>query len=81
MGNTCNSGSQLAILSSLIAALIAQELTVDEQNVLGNFIVSVGSSLLTIAAQNASQTSQQAVVQLDNNSSSLARQLLSKFVE
>jgi hypothetical protein len=45
-------GEQLAILASVIASVIAQDLTTSEQNVLGNFLVTVGSALMTIAAQN-----------------------------
>lgn len=46
------SGCELVALSSLLAVMIGQGLTADEQATLGNFLSSVGSNLNTIAAAN-----------------------------
>jgi hypothetical protein len=43
--------NQYALLSALIAVLLAENLDLNQQNSLGNFIVNVGSTMLTIAAQ------------------------------
>lgn len=56
------SGQQLAILASAIAALLSEGLTVDEQNILGNFITAMGAALLTIAAAEAAQSPSETVV-------------------
>ena len=51
----CNlSPKELSILANVIALALAEEKTPDQLNVLGNFIVAVGSLLLTIAAQQQS---------------------------
>lgn len=47
-----------SLLAALIALLLSENLSADENNVLGNFIVSVGSIMLTIAAQQANLESQ-----------------------
>jgi hypothetical protein len=45
------SSDELAILSSLIAISLAEDMSVNDINLLGNFIVGVGGILLTIGAQ------------------------------
>ncbi|MDD4601098.1 hypothetical protein SDC9_04271 [bioreactor metagenome] len=42
---------ELAGLSLIIAIWVSKILTIEELNVFGNFIVAVGSIILTIAAQ------------------------------
>jgi len=42
---------QLAVLSTFIAIVISKDKSADEINVLGNLIVSIGGTMLTIAAQ------------------------------
>ena len=42
---------ELAILATVIAIVFAKKLTLDETNVYGNFLVTVGSLMLVIAAQ------------------------------
>ena len=43
-------GKELSILTGVLGAAVAEGLSADEINLLGNFIVALGSSLLTIAA-------------------------------
>lgn len=45
----------LALLSALIAVDLAKGMDLEEQNVFGNFIVAVGSIILTMAAAGAAQ--------------------------
>ncbi|GAB6150070.1 hypothetical protein [Clostridium novyi] len=52
------SAQQLAAASSLIAIILSKNLNLEEINVLGNFIASIGATLLTIAAQLAAEESQ-----------------------
>lgn len=47
----CTSPNELAILSSIFAVAISEGLNANETNSLGNFLVTVGSAMLTIAAQ------------------------------
>ncbi len=42
---------QFSLLSSLIGILLIDNLDLDQQNALGNFIVNVGQAILTSAAQ------------------------------
>lgn len=42
---------QFALLSSLVGILLIDNLDLNQQNSLGNFIVNVGQSILTAAAQ------------------------------
>ena len=44
------SGKELSILTGVLGAAISEGLTADELNLFGNFIVALGSSILTIAA-------------------------------
>lgn len=44
---------QFSLLSTLIGILLINNLNLDEQNSLGNFIVNVGQAMLTAAAQGA----------------------------
>ncbi len=48
------SAEQLAIFTNLLAIAISKGKSTDQLNVIGNFIVAVGSLLLTMAAQRAS---------------------------
>ena len=40
------------LLAAAIAILISEGLTTDEQNFLGNFLLSIGQNLATIASRN-----------------------------
>lgn len=51
---------QFTILATLIGVLLSSDLSTGEQNSLGNFLVSVGQAMLTLAAQAQLQQSQQA---------------------
>ncbi len=53
--NCNNTPIDLAILSDALAIAIAKDNSADENNVIGNFLVAVGSIILTIAAQQATQ--------------------------
>ena len=46
---------QFALLSSLLGIILKDDLNTDQQNALGNFIVNIGQSILTAAAQEQSQ--------------------------
>jgi hypothetical protein len=48
---------QLSLLATLIGLLLIDNLNVDQQKVLGNFIVAIGSLMLTAAAEMSSQQS------------------------
>lgn len=43
---------ELALLSAIIGVGISEKLGDEGQNVVGNFLVSVGSIILTVSAQN-----------------------------
>ncbi|MFL0197514.1 hypothetical protein ACJDU8_18380 [Clostridium sp. WILCCON 0269] len=43
--------NQLAVISTFIAIVLSKDKDTDEINVLGNFIVAIGGTMLTIAAQ------------------------------
>ena len=45
------SPTQLVVLSTFIALVISKDKSADEINVLGNLIVSIGGTMLTIAVQ------------------------------
>lgn len=42
---------ELATLANTIALIISKDLDVNQQNVIGNFILSIGVNLSTIASQ------------------------------
>lgn len=45
---------QFALLSTIFGLLLLDDLSIDQKNALGNFIVSVGQTILTAAAQEQS---------------------------
>lgn len=47
----CTSPEELMVLASTVAIAISEDRDVDDLNVLGNFVVAVGSLMLTFAAQ------------------------------
>lgn len=49
------SGEQLAILASVIASIIGSDLSAEENNILGNFITTIGDSLSLIASKQESE--------------------------
>lgn len=51
------SSFQLIIVAALISILLSDDQSSDELNVLGNLIVSIGSLVLTIAAQKQAKES------------------------
>lgn len=42
--------TQLALIASAVGVALAEQLNAEEQNIIGNFIVQIGSTILTIAA-------------------------------
>jgi hypothetical protein len=46
--------TELSILANMVAIILSKDRTSDELNVLGNFIVALGGTLLLIAAQQQS---------------------------
>ncbi len=48
--------NQFALIAALLGILLNLDLDTDEQNSLGNFLVSIGQTMLTAAAQAANQT-------------------------
>ena len=42
--------NKLAILSNIVAIILSTDKSSDDNNILGNFLVAVGSIILTIAA-------------------------------
>ena len=51
--------NQIILVNALISLAISDDLSADELNVIGNFIVAVGSLLLTKAAELSAQQSKQ----------------------
>jgi hypothetical protein len=47
--------NQFAILSTIFGLILQDDLNINQKNALGNFIVSIGQTLLTAAAQEQSQ--------------------------
>lgn len=45
-------GQKLVMISAIISCKLAEDLTSDEQNVLGNLLEAVGQNLLSIQAMN-----------------------------
>ncbi len=50
-----NDPIELAVLADALAVVFAAGKTADENNIIGNFLVAVGSIILTIAAAQAAQ--------------------------
>ncbi|MCR4434899.1 MAG: hypothetical protein QHH06_05120 [Clostridiales bacterium] len=48
--------NQFALVAALLGILLNLELDINEQNSFGNFLVSVGQTMLTAAAQAQNQT-------------------------
>lgn len=63
-------GDQLIILSALLALVISNDLSSDQLNTLGNYIVAVGSLMLTKAAEMQALESQQ-----DNTMAQMQQQI------
>ncbi len=49
--------NELILVNALVSLVISDDLSADELNVLGNFIVAVGSLILTKAAELSAQQS------------------------
>ena len=63
MDNCKHSAQQLALIASAVGIALAENFNTDEQNVIGNVIVQIGSTILTIAA--ATQSCESASSQND----------------
>lgn len=50
LDNCRQKATQLAIVASAVAVALAENMNAEEQNIIGNFLVQVGSTILTIAA-------------------------------
>lgn len=46
-------GIKLIAVATYFSSVLAEKLSVDDQNVIGNFLLGVGQNLLIIAAQNS----------------------------
>ena len=57
------SAEQLSVMSNILAILISKGKDVDQLNLIGNFMVSVGGLILTMAAQIQSCESKQSKMQ------------------
>jgi uncharacterized membrane protein len=55
------SPNELAVLSNAIAIILATDNSANDNNVLGNFLITVGTIIVTISAQ------QQSLETLNNN--------------
>lgn len=53
--------NEIAVLSTVVAIALSTDKSADDNNILGNFLVAVGSIILTIAAQ------QQNIASMQNN--------------
>ena len=53
---------ELAVISNIMAIALAEGNSADDNNVLGNLLVAVGSIILTIAAQQSAIESSKATV-------------------
>lgn len=63
----CSNAEQLSFIANLLAISISKGKSTDEQNVIGNFIVGVGSLILTIAAQRQfCESKQDKIKQIDD---------------
>ncbi len=47
----CLPPKEFAIVANLIGVALSEDLTVDEQNALGNLLIAVGQALVTVATQ------------------------------
>lgn len=50
LDNCLSSGQKITVLATVIATALAEGLTPDEENIIGNLIMQIGTTLLTIAA-------------------------------
>jgi len=50
MDNCRQRATQLAVIASAVGVALAEKLSAEEQNIIGNMIVQIGSTILTIAA-------------------------------
>lgn len=48
-----SNGIKLVTLSAYFASVLAEKLSIDDQNVMGSFLSAVGQNLSLIAAQNS----------------------------
>lgn len=65
MSDCGNEADELTLLAAAIAIISAKVLTIEQLNVYGNFIVAVGSLMLTIAAQEEAMKSQNKSIEAD----------------
>lgn len=69
---------ELGLLSAIIGVGVAAKLNDEEQNSVGNFLVSIGSIILTISAQGellSSDEKDKEAQELQNRISSLEKQI------
>ncbi|MBU3102387.1 MULTISPECIES: hypothetical protein [Clostridium] len=57
---------ELATLASTVAVIISKDLDVNQQNVIGNFILSMGVNISTIASQSEYLSNQEKNKNPDN---------------
>lgn len=63
----CKSPEQISVIANILTLIISKGRSAEELNVLGNFIVGVGSLLLTIAATMESCSSKEDKVKQIND--------------
>lgn len=70
---------ELALISSILAVAITKGKSAEDINVLGNFIASLGASILTIAAQeqylSAKEEKKNQIIDLENQINKLKKEL------
>lgn len=64
-GLQTNSSEELSVLATALAIFFSKVVDLEDLDVLGNFVVAVGSIILTIASQEQAVLAQNKDVQLD----------------
>lgn len=70
------SSDELTILASLVALGLSKGLNVEQINILGNFIVAVGSLMTTIAAQEEALIAQKEKKQNSKQENNVQQQII-----
>jgi cell shape-determining protein MreC len=66
---------QFALISTVIGLALSDNLSIDEKNALGNFIVSIGQSILTEVAQESFLQSNNSDDKVENEIDELKKEL------
>lgn len=68
---------QFALLATLFRLLLLDDLSIDQQSALGNFLLSVGQTILTASAQEQSLQSSQNDDKVNNDIEDLKKEVAS----